>query len=336
VPVAVGHGEGDPPGLPVTDLGIAREEEDLTGGDDLEGQHETGVVGLVVEVEGELSRHREPILVDPAPAQIWIGGTRRRPVIPPEEIVITAAEALVLGDHVVLVEGEREPPRLLVLGGAARRRQSGGESARGRQPHLVGVLAMFAWQQPPHVLIGGRRPQDEHPHAVDTRHRERGLAGREIALRGLVPRLLQVGQSVRRGGAARGQAVPGKREDLLDGGPQARLEAGTPLRHGLPYRLELKAELVLELLRPRVAGLLRPGQPHLVDGDGVEHRLGLHESRDVVPVLVRRHDDVEVPARGRLQVGHHARHRGGRVLRAHDDATVDEHMHRLGPALKGQ
>ena len=69
------------PGEPVADLGIAGEEQHLplAGRADLQGEGETGVVGLVVELEREGGRGLGPVVVDRAPAVVrWEIDDRRQ------------------------------------------------------------------------------------------------------------------------------------------------------------------------------------------------------------------------------------------------------------------
>ena len=57
------------PREPVAHLRVAGKEQHFAAGGELDGQGEAGVVGVAVELEGEVVGRREPAVVDPPPGE---------------------------------------------------------------------------------------------------------------------------------------------------------------------------------------------------------------------------------------------------------------------------
>ena len=116
------------PGLPVTALGVANEEQNLLRLLELEGQHEAGVVDTLVQNEGELLRGEEPVLVDAPPggvarALLLKRGRSLRKIV---SSVVTAEKVVVFGMVEGFLERYRKTPaeglkivrgRIVTIGG---------------------------------------------------------------------------------------------------------------------------------------------------------------------------------------------------------------------------
>src|SRR5882724_2679876 len=58
------------PAQPIADLGVPDEQHDATGFQELERQHETRIVGPLVDLDGEIGTDAEPVIVDATPILI--------------------------------------------------------------------------------------------------------------------------------------------------------------------------------------------------------------------------------------------------------------------------
>jgi hypothetical protein len=93
-------------------------------------------------------------------------------------------------------------------------------------------------------------------------------------------------------------------------------------------RCERRIPLRLDLLRQGVVLILRPAKPDLVDSQPVERLPRLDETGQVIPVLVRRNQEIDLASRERDNVLDHVGHFRHRIGRAEDDAAVDHHVER--------
>src|SRR6185503_15218556 len=58
------------PRQPASDLSVSREKQHVAGVNELEGERETGVVGIILKKERELFGDLEPCLINPPPLLI--------------------------------------------------------------------------------------------------------------------------------------------------------------------------------------------------------------------------------------------------------------------------
>lgn len=117
-------------------------------------------------------------------------------------------------------------------------------------------------------------------------------------------------------------------------GSKRRREGVDPVQ-AEPQRGEALLPLLPQLLGEVVGGVFGPRHPHLFDVHAVEHGLRIEEARDVVPVLVRDHEHIELLV-GRL--GDVLGDGGDERLcfwGAEDHATIDEEV-KLLPAALGE
>src|SRR6185436_9119594 len=92
------------PRKPVSYLRVAGEEEYVAAARELEGEHEAGVIGVRVELECELPRVAEPVVVDAAP------GAPLGVVLLPELVLVPGLRLVDSEERV-----ERLAARLLIL-----------------------------------------------------------------------------------------------------------------------------------------------------------------------------------------------------------------------------
>ncbi len=89
-------------------------------------------------------------------------------------------------------------------------------------------------------------------------------------------------------------------------------------------RSECCVPLRFEFLGQRIVSIFRPTEPDLVDLEFVKRVLGLHKTGNMIPVLVRCQQEVDLALRGRDNVFDHFGHLGGRIRGAQDDSTIDQ------------